>query len=496
MLRKIVFTISIFLILPFVLTGCVKLDSNEMVQINTPKNDNLSIKGKWDIESYEVIDKSTYSKDSINSLKGKNIIIDDDKIKVGDKEYVSVSYKLKVVKSDYEISYGSKFTASELGMGTKDIEVITASDKNNIIFDFFKNGDSSGYIYYQGVLFKVKKVDKAREEEFNASVDNQIESKASSTTKGMDKGLYLTLKTPRVKLDDGSYSDEKYRTLWVSYVDGKVRPVDEVSGILFPRMSGMWVLDKKHTEKDGYTQEYFTASQFKRESKDEYKIEKGVSIYSNINYISNDYILTEKYKGNDFQNKFPDYVVLPVDNLLSDRGIVISDIYPKNINSIYENDFSKKLKSLSQDEIREVMPTINYGNFTVKRDDGKWDLYGRISPIDPNGKSFDYPLNIKPNASLVNFDTLSIPWRALRGEVPLIKDAYMSPDGKLAVILIENEILVYNVIDGNKLETTPSERYEIKDDEKVIMSDWCESDYVEMWGNTFKEFKKEVNKEG
>ena len=76
-----------------------------------------------------------------------------------------------------------------------------------------------------------------------------------------------------------------------------------------------------------------------------------------------------------------------------------------------------------------------------------------------------------------------------------MKDAYISPDGRMAIIILEDELLIYN-ISGGRLSKEPVERYPLKNGEKVIMAEWCERDYVDYWGNAFKEFKKEMNKEG
>lgn len=495
MFKKVLYSIYLLVFIIFALTGCVNLNSNDMVKINSPENDNLSIKGVWEIESCKNLDENIYSKDHIKDLTKKRIYIGENKLVVDEKEFTNVSYKLKIVDKNYEISYEKSITVDQLQINKDRVEVISASEKNNMILDFFIVDDENGCIYYQGLFLTVKKLDNVSEDIKKDILEKKNDNYTSSTKRYEDKGLYLTLKTPRMQLRNGEYSDEEYRTLWISYQDGKINPVDSVDGIIFPRVSGMWSLDKKYIEKDGIRQEFFIANQVNRESKDEYKFTSNMSIYRNIKYIANDYILTEEYNGNNFENKFPIYNVLPVDNLQSDKGIVISDIYPESINKLYEEDYNEKLNTLSKDQFKGVDKSIDYGNFTLKREEGKWNLFGRVSPIHPNGDSYDYSLKIKTNENLVNFDMLSIPWRILRGEVPLMKDAYMSPDGKLAVILIDNELLVYNVLEGNRLEETPSQRYELKSGETVIMADWCGRDYVEFWGNTFKEFKKEVNKE-
>jgi hypothetical protein len=120
------------------------------------------------------------------------------------------------------------------------------------------------------------------------------------------------------------------------------------------------------------------------------------------------------------------------------------------------------------------------------RSNGKWVLQGRISPVLSGGKAFDYSLSIKPNKALINYDTLIIPWKVLKGEIPFIVDAFTSPNGKLAIIVTKNELDIYKIIDG-KLDKSPTKIIPLKDGEKVIMSEWCEGDYVDKWSTAFRE---------
>ena len=175
-----------------------------------------------------------------------------------------------------------------------------------------------------------------------------------------------------------------------------------------------------------------------------------------------------------------------------EKGLVIQDIYPKDVNSIYKNDYERVYSNFTNIQKQNYKRYIDYSNFTLKRETGKWILQGKISPLNKNNKSYDYTLSIKPNDNLVKYDALMIPWRTLRNEIPFIKDAYTSPDGKMLIVIVEDELLVYG-IDGNNISEKPMERIKLKDGEQVIMAEWCERDYVELWDVFFKEFQKKVN---
>lgn len=485
--RVILFIIAIFTL--FSLSGCGAMDINQMIEIKPPKNNDLAIRGKWQITNYKVLDKNIYS-DNVESLKGKIIDIGNKNINIYDKTYDSVDYKLKVVKDDYYISYQAGFTIKNLGIQNDHVDMITANDKNNIIFDFFHIDDDKSYIYYQGVFLTVKKVGDILKESFKNKSNRLINSPTHIEKVKNDLGLYLAFKQPREQKEDGTYTDEKYKTLWISYKNDKIQKIEEADGIIFPRMSGIWTLEKRVLNNNNKHQEYFVANTLDGKGKEGSVIlNDDKDIYRSINFISNDYISTEKYEGNNFKNKFSQYEVLPVDNLSTEKPLAIQDIYPKNTDLIYKQDFGSVYEKLTDKQKNLSKKYIEYSNFTMKREEGKWVLQGKISPFNPDNDSYDYKLSIIPNENLVKYDTLVIPWRVLKNKVPFIEDAYISPGGNLAVIIINGEVLIYE-IKNNTLSEKPIERYDIEKGEKVIMAEWCENVYVDYWGNSFKEFQK------
>lgn len=495
MKNKIILSI-IMIITLFSLSGCSSIDANQMVEIKSPRNNELSIKGKWEVEDYKVLDKNIYDGGKVEDLKNQVIDIGTRNINIDNKTYNNIDYKLKIVKSDYYISYEAGFTIEDLGIKNKDVDLITANDKNNIIFDFFHIDNNKSYIYYQGVFLTVKRVGDVTKDTFinsNEKLSNQNETTDKSK---QDVGLYLALKEPRRLKEDGTYTDETYKTLWISSKDNKVQPIEEANGVIFPRMTGIWTLDKKTLNKNGKHQEYFVANTIDRKSKENpVVIKSDKDIYRSINFISNNYVSTEVYEGNDFKNNFPQYEILPVDNLSVEKGFVIQDIYSKDINARYKKDYENAYSGLTTKEKELSKKYIDYSNFTMKRENGKWILQGKISPVSGNGESHNYKLSIKPNENLLKYDTLVVPWRVLKNEVPFMKDAYTSPDGNIAVIIIDGELLVYEIKD-NKLSQEPVERFDLSKGDQVIMAEWCASDYVDYWENSFKEFQKEKNKEG
>ena len=112
-------------------------------------------------------------------------------------------------------------------------------------------------------------------------------------------------------------------------------------------------------------------------------------------------------------------------------------------------------------------------------------LQGMISGLN-GAESTTYSLGIKANERLTSYDTLYIPWKSLKSELPFMADAYMSPSGRLAIILTKEEILIYLIEDG-KISKEPLKNIPLKNEETVIMAEWCEKDYVDKWGSVFKD---------
>lgn len=479
-----------FLILGF--AGCEKVPGTNMLKIKPPMNDNLSIVGTWQVKSYKVLENNMYPKEDIEKLINKKIYIDNTTVNMDSQIFKNVNYKLKVVEGNYMISYQDKYDVSKLDVNKAN--VITASDKNNVIFDFFNINDNNSYIYYRGILLNVEKIGGVTAEDFlpkpgEASINSLAVNENSTAT-----GVLIGLKVPYTDKN----SDKQlyyYKTLWIKYVNGKVS-VEEAPDILFPRMTGMWTLTPKDTVQNGYYKQYFEVNPINGKQQNDLTNSYlgNFNIYQSINYIGNDYIGLETYKGNNFKGSYPEYKMIPIDIFSLDKGVALEDIFTNQINSIFKSSFDAEYENLNKEEKTKVNANVNYKDFTLLRNEGKWTIEGKISPLNQDNPSYNFATSIKPNANLVKYDTLYVPWRILRADIPTIEDCYTSPDGKLAIIFIKGELLAYK-ISNNKLEGKPIFRYELPENSKVIMDEWCSGDYVTYWTTSFDEYKKKFEED-
>ncbi|MBW6408947.1 hypothetical protein [Clostridium weizhouense] len=483
-------SIILVIMISICLLGCEKnINQNKIGKIKPPANNSLSIKGIWEIIDCKVLDKTVYNEENNKVSVGENIKIALDYIVLGNMEYNNVTYKLKLVKDDYVISYEVKYTIKDLGINKEKTEVISVNSNNGVIFEFIKENYNSGFIFYNGALYKVKfigEINDSNEKQNNIEdkLDNKVNNQYDSSV-----GVYLGIKSKIFNEDSGNQIDEKYKTLYIEFKDNNLEAIKEKDEIIAPRMNGIWSINKKTVEINNYHHEYFETHPIDGKSEKENIKNTPKEIkengYRSINYVGNDYIATEVYKGENFNGNYNKYEVIPIDNINSELPIVISDVFSSEANDIFKQTYEKLMDTLPEKEVEKYSKYINYSNFSVKRNKGKWDIIGKVSSAyNQEGEGHDFSLNIKSSKKLINYDSLLIPWKTLKSEVPLAKDAFTSPNNRIAIVITNDKILVYEII-NSKLGDTPLTSIDINKNDEIIMSEWCIGDYVDKWEKPF-----------
>lgn len=483
----------LLLIFSLLLLGCSSGIKNDKSSLKKPKNKSLEVSGVWYSDKYEVLDKEISTKDEISEILLNKLTFDTKNIVIGNRKFEGINYKLKIVKSDYMISYEAEFNVEDLGVIGENVKVYSISYENNLLGEIIYINKEESYFYYQGILFNIK-----REENINESTDADKTVIVENSSEEYDKielsqGFYIGLKQEGKQDQQGNYIRESYRTIWISTNKGEVQSIRQRKDIIFPRSGGIWIMQPQEykVEKKEIYYEYFEAlpiekvGKVKKDINTEELMSTGKIVKKSLIFVGNNYIASEVTTNEKFSES-PVYEVLPIDNLDNKGGVVIGDILGTENNKEFKESYTSKYASIDESNKDKLTKFINYSNYTVIRSNGKWVMQGRISPVLPGGKAFDYSLSIKPNKTLINYDTLIIPWKVLKGEIPFIVDAFTSPNGKLAVIVTKNELNIYKIVDG-KLDKVPIKIIPLKDGEKVIMGEWCEGDYVDKWSTAFRE---------
>lgn len=471
--------------------GCSKVNGKDTQSIKAPDNENLSIKGTWKIEYINILDEEIENKDEILSLKDSLISISSNNLSIFNKSFSNPTFKLKVVDSNYILSYELNLTLRDIIETNSKVDIISLRSSNNLIGEFIVVDDNNGYLFYSGLLLKlVKEDDKPTDIE---EANNEIETEVLDEDYDSDVGVMLALKTPRVELEDGSFTDSSYRTLWISFKDDEIQPIIEKDDIVFPRINGIWTIQKKLESNDSQHIEYFIAKPIDGRIDSVILDDTSVNVYKDINFISDDYISIEKYEGNDFENIFNIYQTLPIDNINSKQGLGIEEIYSDEVGQVYERNFNEALEALSNEDAEDLLPRVDYTNFTIRRIEGKWSLIGKIMSKNINEEGIDYRISINSSKKILNYDTLLIPWKDLKSRFPFIEDAYTSPTGRIAIILFSNRLFVYELEDRN-IKGGPLVTIDLNEDEEVIMAEWASGSYVDTWARAFKD-GREINME-
>ena len=319
--------------------------------------------------------------------------------------------------------------------------------------------------------------------------ENDIKPELILEDYNSDVGIMLGLKTPREQLEDGSYSIETYKTLWISFKDNELQPILEKDNIIFPRMNGIWSIKSEVVDNDKNHFEYFSAHSLDGRAEMQTLENNNANIYKNINFISNDYISIERYEGENFNNNFPIYQTIPIDNINSKNGINIEEIYSNEAKEKYKKDFNDVLETLSEEKRKSLNTNLDYSNFTIKRIEGKWNLVGKIPSIGNTEDGIEYRISLNPNKKILNYDTLLVSWKDLKGKFPFIRDAYTSPTGRMAIILFNDKLLVYEMEDRD-IKGSPLITIDLNNNEEVIMAEWASGSYVDSWAKAFKDGKE------
>ena len=302
--KKFLIALSLVIIL---FVGCKSKISNQ------ENNDIFNFTGTWRIDSIEQLGEKDDSEEENNSLIGGEIKLSNNEIDIVGNYKSNIRYKLKAVKEDYILSYESNLTMKTFMNGRETVDLISIIDENQMIGELFLNSDTEMILLYKSSLFKLSKLNK------NVNFDDahniiSIGDKSDEEEADAKEGVMLGIKTPGKKIDDGVYSNDEYRTLWISHDNWKIGSIYEKSSIIFPRLNGIWKLEVNQKSMNGFEYDEFQVGKYdeKLENNTVENIILDKSEYKTIKFVGNDYIAIGKYEGNSFEGNYPIYQIIPI----------------------------------------------------------------------------------------------------------------------------------------------------------------------------------------
>lgn len=459
-------------------------------KLNPPENNNFELKGEW-----KIVNSFNFKEKKKNTIKEEYVYFDTDRIFINNKFYDNVSYKLRVVnlksylKFEYNIDYKMFIEQN------KEVDLISPLNNNTLIGEMIKIEDRKLLVIVSDIIYTLVNVSDDISS-FPISNSNSLAEESNQKQKSIDTtaGIYLGIKKQR-QISDEIVGQEEYRTLWIAVDNGNIRPVYERSNILYPRLKGFWELTPERINKDGTVLEYFNTHEINSSSSiqsDKLPSIDNKNKYLDLNFISNNYISTEEFIGK-YDENYSKYKIVPVDNIHAENAVSIDVLAGTGGYDALKNSSEIALSNVDNiDEVSRSKDMLDPTNIAVLRKNGRWVLEGRTKIFNDKLADLEFDINMINTEKFIFYDNLYVRWNIIKSQNPLIKDVYTSPNQKVAIIILDDYILVYE-IENLQLKGEPIKTIKKDKSESVIMAEWTTGDIVDKWEKVFIQDAKQVN---
>jgi hypothetical protein len=500
-MKKIWPAIVLLLLTGILAGGCIGQNTDFTLKVIPPQNLLLPLKGTWEIVSL-LQEGTTATQDLTQKWVGKTLYFADKYVLLGEYLLLNPRYQVKRVVAETYLFYRHQVFPEGFHFQDPEIEVFTLSDNHLFFCELLREKDDKLLLNLFNNSYLVRKVS----DEVDESVFSSLET-TDETTEILDigslteaasnhTGVLLGLRAPYQ--DWQGNTGEHYRTLWLALEGQKLAPVLETKTILFPRRSGFYRLQVVRKE-EGRKEEDFLIVEHILRQEEESALELSLDplawegkegcIARRINYIGNDYVSIEETlkqasvsEGSiSEESKLHIYAV---DSLPGMKAVKISDLAGPGAVTAMEHGKQKLLQQLGL----EQAGLQDENNFGLARKMGYWIFNGRVNYRKKDAyEKADYNITVIPPNDVICYNKLHIPWTRVKNHVPSAIDVFTSPAKDLALVVTNNEIIVYGMYQEN-LADPPLERIPLSEGEEVIMAEWALGHYVEDWTLTFQTY--------
>jgi len=489
-MRKTMLIVLITTIL--LLASCTPKGAGTSDRIVSPQNKLIPIYGEWKIDSFNRDASLGFSEEDLNKWIGKTAVFHEKIAVLGGESCTDPVYKIKNVNTTDYLLYQYKVNLDNLGIKSPKIQVVTVTSKNQFFYEFIKTGDNEIIANIDGVFYHFKKVSGNIDK---AYVDKLYEKdKAADGTDRLEddrkvySGILLGLKSYKKTGNKVSDREWTYRTLWIPGRSREIGKIYETEGLFVPRKTGFWKMGIRNESVNGYSQDIMFAYPADKEihgSQVEARSTAAAkaNIFRTILYVGNDYVSTEYKAGSDSAVDTL-FQVLPIDNIENAKAVKISDIVGEAGKGIINDGITRYFASNPGNRDKYSYAGTDEENFAVVRRNGHWVMKGRLNSIDGKSPFIDFNINAIPPSSLVTYDELCLSWSGVKEKIPEAVDMYTSPNNDIAIIITNNNILIYS-IEGKELSYEPLRKIRLKDKETVVMGEWSSGSYTDKWEREF-----------
>jgi hypothetical protein len=468
---KNLMVISIF-VFTFFISGCSSIEFNVEDTIKPPVSENIAVKGTWMIKSFISADLSNSSSgDEENNYKtyiGKKALFDNE-VSVVSKD-VCINPGYKIIKTNADTFIQNKYRINEdiLGLKRQNVSVVTITTDNQLFHELIVPDANTIYIYLDNGFLVLKRI--------SGSVDEKVKADSlGNVGLNIDRGEYKEDPLLRSGVLIGIRSaDNTYRTLWLYSKNREIKAKLYRNQLMVPREKGFWEIGatKNIGSLSIYSEPFAEAA-----PKEEAKIAKVNTIQMNSNarilFAGNDYI------GVDNDMKLS---VLPIDNLGTDKEVLLSDIIKEDSLNTLKQSKEAFISTLDGVRAKRLNQQADESNFTLQRRNGHWIMKSRLYYKDTtSGKKYeDFDIKQLVPSKLIQYDEMDIPWNEIKSRVPWTKDAYMSPNKDITILVSDDGLSIYSVQNkntiNNQLLNVP-----LSKGDSIIMTEWAIGKYADIW---------------
>lgn len=471
--RKILILLLIIMA-TLVLGGCSFINP-EISRVEAPTVSKPPIEGKWTVTKCIFPDDINEESFNYKEIIGSDIIFTNKGVIIGDLFSENPKYKAKKVNAQDYLFKKYNILKKKLSITNDSVYVIDIYDKDEFFYEVIKESDEVAYVYMKGFFAQITKSSKnINDEEFNKMLEKEKKeinkSENVEELNHSENGFLIGLKS---KEKDSKLPKWTYKTIYIKFLNDTIEDVYELDNILLPRQNEFVEVSVNRIEENSKIRDSISIinkdsdignmDKLKSSSQDEDGIK-------NILFISPDYINIENLKKNN--REIDSLNLYYIDYLDNKKQIELEDLMP-NGEKLFKDAANSNIKTNDQ-------VFYDDSNIGLIRNNGYWKLIGRAKLKGDEIYQKDFELNLLLPKGIVKYDNLIIPMSEIKKDLPLVRDAFISPNNRFLITLEENYLKVYNIKNGS-LDSNAIYEKELKDDSTPIMSEWSIGRYSQIW---------------
>jgi hypothetical protein len=155
---------------------------------------------------------------------------------------------------------------------------------------------------------------------------------------------------------------------------------------------------------------------------------------------------------------------------------------------VYQSVLMESRTMWEQYDGRGRMALDSIPDLYMERREGQWAFKGRFGWAfeAARGAQVFFPVTTTPPSTLTGHDRLAVPWDSVEARVPRARDAFSSPRGDLLGVLKWNEVLFFDIENG-QIGITPIGAHDVPDDAQLVMIQWALGRYAARWTKALEE---------